>query len=328
MNRHPGRNALALARELMALAREDANPIRLAIAHRALGYSLHNSGEHAEADALFSECVMLSDSIADAEFSVFGEHPGMIGRLYGGQTRCIIGFPVQGLALADTGLAHARARHSPHNLAWALVSSGLVRHILRDAVELERLALEAVELAREHRFPQWLAYGQVFLGHAMCSKGEPKGGISVQEEGIRSLHAAGSRHMDILVRTCLAESLIDVGELEKARVQLKASRSHFETSGEANYVVELERMEAELLRAEGAPSQEVAAQLKQAIGTARSQGARLFELRAATDLARLWHDEGRYTEAHALLAPIYGWFTEGFAMPDLRDAKALLDELR
>jgi len=81
------------------------------------------------------------------------------------------------------------------------------------------------------------------------------------------------------------------------------------------------------LRAEGAPGQTVALQLTKAISTARSQGARLFELRSATDLARLWRDEGRRAEAYALLAPIYGWFTEGFAMPDLREAKALLDEL-
>jgi predicted ATPase len=86
-------------------------------------------------------------------------------------------------------------------------------------------------------------------------------------------------------------------------------------------------VEAELLRAEGAPSQTVAAQLNKAIGTARSQCAWLFELRASTSLARLWCDDGRRAEAHALLAPIYGWFTEGFAMPDLREAKALLDEL-
>jgi predicted ATPase len=81
------------------------------------------------------------------------------------------------------------------------------------------------------------------------------------------------------------------------------------------------------VRAEGAPSQTVSAQLNKAIGTARGQGARFFELRAATKLARLWRDEGRYAEAQALLVPIYGWFTEGFAMADLREARALLDEL-
>jgi predicted ATPase len=125
----------------------------------------------------------------------------------------------------------------------------------------------------------------------------------------------------------LAESFIGLGQLEKARVHLVAGHAHRETHGEGVCAAELERVEAELLRAEGAPSQIVELQLNKAICTARSQGAWLFELRAATDLARLWRDEGRRAEAHALLAPIYGWFTEGFALPDLREAKALLDGL-
>jgi predicted ATPase len=108
---------------------------------------------------------------------------------------------------------------------------------------------------------------------------------------------------------------------------LEAAHAHRETYGEAFFAAELERLTGELLRAEGAPSQTVAAQLSKAISTARSQGARFFELRSATSLARLWRDDGRRAEGHALLAPIYSWFTEGFNTPDLRDAKALLDEL-
>ncbi|MBV8095684.1 MAG: hypothetical protein JO110_21140 [Acetobacteraceae bacterium] len=77
----------------------------------------------------------------------------------------------------------------------------------------------------------------------------------------------------------------------------------------------------------GSQSQEVEACYLQALTIARGQGARLWELRAATGLARLWHDEGKVTEARDLLAPIYGWFTEGFDTPDLKEAKALLDEL-
>jgi predicted ATPase len=90
---------------------------------------------------------------------------------------------------------------------------------------------------------------------------------------------------------------------------------------------ELERVAADLLRAEGAPSQIVGAQLNNAISTARSQGARLFELRAATSLPSSGVTRVELTEAHALLAPLYRWFTEGFNTPDLQEAKALLDEL-
>jgi predicted ATPase len=125
----------------------------------------------------------------------------------------------------------------------------------------------------------------------------------------------------------LAESLIDVGHLEQARTHLETGNAHREAYGECVVAAELERVEAELLRAEGAPAQCVEVQLNKAIDTARGQGARLFELRAANSLARLWRDEGRRAEAHALLAPIYAWFTEGFNTRDLREAKVLLDEL-
>ena len=113
----------------------------------------------------------------------------------------------------------------------------------------------------------------------------------------------------------------------KARVHLSAGQSYRATYGEEAQATELDRLEAELLRAEGAPTQIVELHLCNALRIAQRQGARFLELRAATSLARLWRDEGRCAEAQALLAPIYGWFAEGFAMRDLREAKALLDEL-
>ena len=125
----------------------------------------------------------------------------------------------------------------------------------------------------------------------------------------------------------LAESLIDLGKLEKARIHLEEGHSYSEKYGELFYAAELERLTAELLRAEGAPRHAIELHLNKAIQIARSQGARLLEIRAATDLAWLWRDEDRRDEASALLTPIYGWFTEGFDMLDLKNAKTLLDEL-
>jgi class 3 adenylate cyclase len=325
--RQPIPRTVALARELMVLAREGYDPARFALAHRALATSLFMAGSLSEADTLFAECVRLSDDIPDAEFVASGEHPGMIGRVYGGQTRSFIGFVEQGARLGDAAVEHARARRSPHSLAWALFGAGVVRNALRDPVEAERDYRECIELAREHQLPQWLAFGQAGLGKALCSKGDAQAGISLQEEGLRALETAGSMAMNTRLRLYLAESLLGIGELERARLHLATGQGRCERQGEGAWAAELDRVEAELLLAEGAPAQVIELQFNKAIGTARSQGARLFELRAANSLARFWRDAGRGAEALALLAPIYGWFTEGFAMPDLKLAKAQLDEL-
>ena len=90
---------------------------------------------------------------------------------------------------------------------------------------------------------------------------------------------------------------------------------------------ELDRIESELRRIQGAPIPDIEACLRRAITVSHRQGANSLELRAATSLARLWRDQGKRTEARDLLAPIYGWFTEGFDTPDLKEAKALLDAL-
>ena len=93
------------------------------------------------------------------------------------------------------------------------------------------------------------------------------------------------------------------------------------------FEAELRRLEGELRLLAGAPEAEAEACFVEALAVARRQEARSFELRAATSLARLWRDQGRRAEAHDLLAPIYGWFTEGFDTPDLRDARVLVDGL-
>ena len=98
-------------------------------------------------------------------------------------------------------------------------------------------------------------------------------------------------------------------------------------NNEHMWEAELRRLEGELRSAQGASPADVEACFEQALATARGQSAKSFELRVATSFARLWRAQGKYPEARALLAPVYGWFTEGFDTRDLKEVKALLDEL-
>ena len=98
--------------------------------------------------------------------------------------------------------------------------------------------------------------------------------------------------------------------------------------GQHYFDADLHRLDGDLFLGNGGAADEAAARYHRALAIARAQGARSFELRAATSLARLWRDQGKRAEARDLLAPVYGWFTEGFDARDLQDAKALLEELQ
>jgi predicted ATPase len=124
----------------------------------------------------------------------------------------------------------------------------------------------------------------------------------------------------------LAEAYVQAGQFDDALAALDQAAETVAATGESHYQAELHRLRGAVLAATG-DNAGAALWLQRAIHTARSQQAKSLELRAATSLGRLWRDQGRRAPAHDLLAPIYGWFTEGFDTADLKDAKALLDEL-
>ena len=125
----------------------------------------------------------------------------------------------------------------------------------------------------------------------------------------------------------LAEAQQAAGHLADAQGTVATGLAIAAQTGQSYFDADLHRLDGDLLLATGGPADEAAARYHRALAIAREQGARSFELRAATSLSRLWRDQGKRTEARDLLAPIYEWFTEGFDTCDLIDAKALLDEL-
>ncbi len=126
----------------------------------------------------------------------------------------------------------------------------------------------------------------------------------------------------------LAEAQRAAGQLAEAQGTVATGLAVAAQTGQPFFDADLHRLDGDLLLATGGTADEAAARYHRALAIAREQGARSFELRAATSLARLWRDQGKRAEARDLLAPVYGWFTEGFDTRDLIDAKALLEELK
>jgi class 3 adenylate cyclase/tetratricopeptide (TPR) repeat protein len=323
--RQPVRRTVNLARDLMDLAQDAGDPRQLAVAHRALGISLYIAGNLDEAADIFARGAVLADSISDIEFGVYGEHPSMVCHINGGYVRSLMGFPNVAAELCNSGIAHARNRKNPHSLSWALCVASRAYADQRALAVALRLASEAFEIAREHRLPQWLAVAHMTKGWAMCQMGDIAGGLNLQERGERDWRGTGAVLHTTRWQGMLAESYLLANDTVAARWHLAAARSHCEDYGENYMAAELCRWSALLSLTEGHSSEIVECQLHEALRIAREQGARSFELRSAIMLARLLREQGRRAEAFDLLAPIYGWFTEGFDTPDLKEARALLD---
>jgi predicted ATPase len=156
--------------------------------------------------------------------------------------------------------------------------------------------------------------------------GQVQEGLALVAQGLTELRAIGAVTTTPLLLTWLAEAYAKLDQPDEERRCLAEAARVVETNEERVFEAELLRVWGDLLNAAG--DQFGAEQhYRQAIAVAERQSAKLFQLRTSTSLARLWHDQGRRAEAHNLLTPIYGWFTEGFDAPVLKEAKALLDEL-
>jgi class 3 adenylate cyclase/predicted ATPase len=326
--RRPVLDTLALSAELMLLAQAAGDPAQLAVACRSRGYSLLVACQLDASRDHLARGIELADSVSDtARFRAYGEHPAMVCRTYAAQTLTILGEIDRAAPLADEAVDIARRLATPHTLAWALAVAAHSRAFLRDAEMTRVRAEESIGLAREHCLPQWLAHSTFFHGWALSEAGDLGPGIPEMELGRAHWQGTGAVLHSTLHHGLLAAARLAAGDLERGRADLGAAFAHLDRFGERYFEAELHRIGAAFRRREGAPAVEVETALRRAMKIAEAQGARLWQLRAATDLARLWAEQGRRAQARDLLAPVYGWFTEGFDTADLKDAKALFDEL-
>jgi predicted ATPase len=222
------------------------------------------------------------------------------------------------LALAER-IAH------PFTLGLALLLSSQVYLIRREPERALRQLDAAEALAAEQRLSLMLEPGML-RGAALLGQGAVDEAIARIREGIAKWAGLGRTVNLPFGLTSLAEGLARRGDQAAALATLRDGLETADATGEHKWDAELHRLAGTVLLAENKLN-EGEASLQQAIRVARAQQAKSLELRAVRDLARLWAEQGRRAEARDLLAPIYGWFTEGFETQDLKEAKALLDEL-
>jgi len=328
--------AYDLAEQLVGLAdAEEERPLWRALSRRAIGTSLISRGDFITALRHLEEGIGFSDAVEDvgtgaSGLALYGEHPGIVCRLYLGWVLWFLGFSDQGLAQADKGLAMARLQAHAHMLAFALDRRAVVHLFRREHCAALRHAEETIAVATEQGLPQWRAAGLMCRGFARAGLGQAAEGIADLRTGLAAYHATGGQLGNSWWLGFLAAAHAGAGQIEEALVALDAAMEWVTSAGEQIYEAELYRLRGEVLLAQSdnaASATNGEPWLRKALACAGKQSARSLQIRAATSLARLWREQGKHVEARNLLVPIYGWFTEGFDTIDLKEARSLLDEL-
>jgi predicted ATPase len=285
------------------------------------------SGEFVAARTLFEQCHGLNDPPHRAVCAaVMAEDPHARMSAYFAWTLTYLGYIDQGRLRVNEALTWARRLRHAYTLGLVLGLAAVIENASGSSHQAQRHAEENVALSNEHGFPYWLAAGNVHLGWSLTALGQAPKGLTLIINGLAMYRATGAVLHTPWMLMRLAEALVRLGQPVDGLKCLAEAAQVIETTDERREEAELHRLRGDLLNATG--DQAAAEQsYHQALAVAQRQSAKLFELRATTSLAHVWRDQGKRAEARDLLAPIYGWFTEGFDTPVLQEAKALLDEL-
>jgi predicted ATPase len=324
--------ALQLVKDVLRLSQQRDEPIGLMRAHQKLGNHLMFTGEFAASRLHLEAGLGLHDPISHRALVQWAARVGPLQQIQVSQRGNLgivlfcLGYPDQSLADVSAIIAEARRLAHPPSLVLSQVFGAILLSLVGDNAALHERADELLAGAIEQGFSLYRAQGMIFSGWVNVKLGNVSEGIDLLRSGSDAYRAAGSEVWMPHYRALLATALEIAGQVEEALTLLDHALRIMEKTGERWFAAELNRLKGQLLLR--TRRYEAAEELyRKALGIAREQEAKLWELRAATSLAQLWRDQGRRAEARDLLAPVYDWFTEGFDTPDLKEARELLAEV-
>jgi predicted ATPase len=241
---------------------------------------------------------------------------------------CLRGYLDQAVHQTREIVRQSQAHANPITQAYVLSHAGNVHQCYRQVSAVREGAERLITLCREQQYGFFEAYGLIQQGWALVHQHQPEEGLRQLQQGISTLRTSGTGSVLSNVLVLLADAYQRLERVDEGLQILDEALSQAHQTGACCYEAEIHRLKGELLLQQS-PDNYIEAEIcfQQAIDTAQHQSAKLWELRAATSLARLWQQQGKRKEAYDLLAPVYEWFTEGFDTVELQDARALLDEL-
>lgn len=240
----------------------------------------------------------------------------------------ILGYPEQAERASRAAFEYAAELNQTNLTAHLEVYGGAApAELMGDVAAVHAHAEAVIELADQHSLNYWRLSGLILRGWAMAQEGHMEGGLALMRLSLNERERLGASWYQVRYLWMLAATFLHLGDHDNCLATVAEAKDLAARSDEHMWEAELTRIDGELHRARGAPAIEVEDYFQAALKVAQSQRAKSFELRAAMSLAQLWRDQGRMAEARGLLGSAYGLFTEGFATPDLRSAKALMEEL-
>jgi predicted ATPase len=241
---------------------------------------------------------------------------------------CMLGYPAAGRDDGERAVKIAREIGHATTLMFALLHAGFNNMHCRDYAAAIAQIDELVALADERGAPFWKGTGTAARGWFFTEAGKAPDAVLAITSGITSLRLTGATLYEPMHLSNLAMAYTALCQLDDARRCIDDAIEKVQRSKEKWSEAEAHRIAGEIaLKAPGPDKEKAEECFGRALAVARQQQAKWWELRAAMSMARLWRDQGEWQQARELLAPIYGWFTEGFDILDLKNAKALLDEL-
>jgi predicted ATPase len=315
--------AYELRQQGLRLAEQERDPVYLAYAHYGLGSSLFWRGDVMSAHRHWEEALALADTEQVAPPAFFAvQNPWVDTRARGTWCLWLLGFPDQALQRFEEALRLAEQISYPLTKVMTLFCAARLHQFRRDGGVTRRYADTITSLSTAHGFPHYVAQGTMLQGWSRVEEGSREAGIAQMSQGLAAYRATGATLGGPYLLSLQAEAYGKARRPEEGLALLEEAFELTQKYGERWWEAELYRLQGELRGMQpSAKAAEVEASFQQSLQVAQTQESKSLELRTAMSLARLWQSQDKHPAAYDLLAPVYGWFTEGFDTADLIEAK-------
>jgi len=324
------RRAYELAEQLLSRAQLKGTPAQLLLARQALGDTSFEVGDLLAAKDHFELAISLYDHEPRRSrvLRYGGVDAAVVSLSYGAWILWLLGYPEKALLRANEALTVAQGLSHPLSLVFAEFFLSVLYKYRRELAAAQLSLERAIALADEHGFSLWSAVGAILSGWIIAQNGRADEGFVKIQDGLLAYRASGAEAMRPQFLCWLAEAYRDGCRFESGLAAVTEALAATDEHEDRFYEAETHRLKGDLLLTQDhTKAASALICFRQAIEVAREQSAKSWELRATINLARLLASQGRRHEARSTLSEIYGWFTEGFDTADLKEAKALLEEL-